>query len=50
VTGKIINHFAKAFAGETAYRVDAENQRLGVKQIQYVYNSQPALSQVLVRL
>jgi len=48
--GKIITHFAKAFAGKTAYRVDAENQRIGINQTQYIYNSQPALSQVLVIL
>jgi len=35
--------------GETAYRYDAENQRIGVNQTQYVINSQPALSQVLVK-
>ena len=34
-------------AGDTVYRYDAENQRIGVNQIQYVINSQPALSQVL---
>jgi len=36
-------------AGETVYRYDAENQRIGVNQTQYVINSQPALSQVLVK-
>ena len=36
-------------AGNTIYRYDAENQRIGVNQTQYVINSQPALSQVLVR-
>jgi len=36
-------------AGSTVYRYDAENQRIGVNQTQYVVNSQPALSQVLVR-
>jgi RHS repeat-associated protein len=36
-------------AGDTAYRYDAENQRIGVNKIQYVVNSQPALSQVLVK-
>jgi RHS repeat-associated protein len=36
-------------AGETTYRYDAENQRLGVNQTSYVVNSQPALSQVLVK-
>jgi RHS repeat-associated protein len=36
-------------AGETVYHYDAENQRIGVNQIQYVINSQPVLSQVLVR-
>jgi RHS repeat-associated protein len=36
-------------AGDTVYRYDAENQRIGVNQIQYVVNSQPALSQVLVK-
>jgi RHS repeat-associated protein len=36
-------------AGETSYRYDAENQRLGVNQTSYVINSQPALSQVLVK-
>jgi hypothetical protein len=44
MTGKIISHFAKAFAGKTAYHYDAENQRIGVNQTQYVINSQPALS------
>ena len=37
-------------AGDTVYHYDAENQRLGVNQIQYVVNSQPALSQVLVKI
>jgi len=36
-------------AGDTNYHYDAENQRIGVNQIQYVVNSQPALSQVLVQ-
>jgi len=36
-------------AGDTDYHYDAENQRIGVNQIQYVVNSQPALSQVLVK-
>jgi len=36
-------------AGETSYRYDAENQRIGVNQTSYVVNSQPALSQVLVK-
>ncbi len=36
-------------AGETVYRYDAENQRIGVNQTQYVINSQPALSQLLVK-
>jgi len=36
-------------AGETSYRYDAENQRVGVNQTRYVINSQPALSQVLVK-
>ncbi|OQW87764.1 MAG: hypothetical protein BWK78_08865 [Thiotrichaceae bacterium IS1] len=36
-------------AGETTYRYDAENQRIGVNQTRYVINSQPALSQVLVK-
>ena len=36
-------------AGDTVYRYDAENQRIGVNQIQFVVNSQPALSQVLVK-
>ena len=36
-------------AGDTVYHYDAENQRIGVNQIQYVVNSQPALSQVLVK-
>jgi len=36
-------------AGDTNYHYDAENQRIGINQIQYVVNSQPALSQVLVK-
>jgi len=36
-------------AGPTSYRYDAENQRIGVNQTNYVINSQPALSQVLVK-
>jgi RHS repeat-associated protein len=36
-------------AGSTSYRYDAENQRMGVNQTSYVINSQPALSQVLVK-
>jgi len=36
-------------AGETTYHYDAENQRIGVNKTQYVINSQPALSQVLVK-
>ncbi len=36
-------------AGEVVYSYDAENQRVGVNQTQYVINSQPALSQVLVK-
>ncbi|RKZ81586.1 MAG: hypothetical protein DRR19_22020 [Candidatus Parabeggiatoa sp. nov. 1] len=36
-------------AGETVYRYDAENQRIGINQTRYVINSQPALSQVLVK-
>jgi RHS repeat-associated protein len=36
-------------AGDTTYHYDAENQRIGVNQTQYVINSQPALSQVLVK-
>jgi hypothetical protein len=36
-------------AGETVYHYDAENQRIGVNQTQYVINSQPVLSQVLVK-
>jgi hypothetical protein len=36
-------------AGSMVYRYDAENQRIGVGQTQYVVNSQPALSQVLVK-
>jgi RHS repeat-associated protein len=36
-------------AGPTSYRYDAENQRIGVTQTNYIVNSQPALSQVLVK-
>ncbi|OQW94861.1 MAG: hypothetical protein BWK79_04505 [Beggiatoa sp. IS2] len=36
-------------AGNTIYRYDAENQRIGVNQTQFVVNSQPTLSQVLVK-
>jgi RHS repeat-associated protein len=36
-------------AGDTTYHYDAENQRIGVNQTQYVINSQPNLSQVLVK-
>jgi len=36
-------------AGETSYRYDAENQRIGVNQTSYIVNSQPVLSQVLVK-
>jgi hypothetical protein len=36
-------------AGDTVYRYDAENQRIGINQTQYIVNSQPALSQVLVK-
>ncbi|MEK8020155.1 MAG: RHS repeat-associated core domain-containing protein, partial [Candidatus Parabeggiatoa sp.] len=36
-------------AGETTYHYNAENQRIGVNQTRYVINSQPVLSQVLVR-
>jgi hypothetical protein len=36
-------------ASDTVYHYDAENQRIGVNQTQYVVNSQPALSQVLVK-
>jgi RHS repeat-associated protein len=36
-------------AGSTTYRYDAENQRIGVNQTQLVVNSQPNLSQVLVK-
>jgi RHS repeat-associated protein len=36
-------------AGSTVYRYDAENQRTGVNQTNYVVNSQPALSQVLIK-
>ncbi len=36
-------------AGDTVYRYDTENQRIGVNQIQFVVNSQPALSQVLIK-
>ncbi|EDN67551.1 Rhs family protein [Beggiatoa sp. PS] len=36
-------------ASSTTYRYDAENQRIGVNQTQLVVNSQPNLSQVLVK-
>jgi RHS repeat-associated protein len=36
-------------AGSTIYHYDAENQRIGVNQTSYVVNSQPVLSQVLVK-
>jgi len=36
-------------AGNTTYRYDAENHRIAVNDTQYVINSQPSLSQVLVR-
>jgi len=36
-------------AGDTVYRYNAENQRIGINQTQYVINVQPALSQVLVK-
>jgi RHS repeat-associated protein len=36
-------------AGSTVYRYDAENQRIGVNQTNYVVNSQPTLSQILVK-
>ena len=36
-------------SGSTGYRYNVENQRVGVNQTQYVVNSQPALSQVLVK-
>ena len=36
-------------AGDVVYSYDAENQRIGVNQTQFVVNSQPALSQVLVK-
>ncbi len=36
-------------AGDVVYSYDAENQRIGVNQTQFVVNSQPALSQVLVQ-
>ncbi len=36
-------------AAETAYHYNAENQRIGVNQTRYVINSQPVLSQVLVK-
>jgi RHS repeat-associated protein len=36
-------------AGSTVYRYDAETQRIGMNQSSYVVNSQPALSQVLVK-
>jgi len=35
--------------GDTSYRYDAENHRIGINQTQFVVNPQPALSQVLVR-
>jgi RHS repeat-associated protein len=36
-------------AGGIHYRYDAENQRVGVNETHYVVNSQPELSQVLVK-
>ncbi|NJO16764.1 MAG: RHS repeat-associated core domain-containing protein [Thioploca sp.] len=36
-------------AGGVSYRYDAENQRVGVNGASYVVNSQPVLSQVLVK-
>jgi hypothetical protein len=36
-------------AGGMSYRYDAENQRVGVNETSYIVNSQPRLSQVLVR-
>jgi RHS repeat-associated protein len=36
-------------AGGVSYRYDAENQRVGVNETNYVVNSQPELSQVLVK-
>jgi len=36
-------------AGDTVYRYDAENQRIAVQETRYVVNSQPALSQVLMK-
>jgi RHS repeat-associated protein len=36
-------------AGNTQYQYDAENQRIAVNDTQYVINSQPSLSQALVR-
>jgi RHS repeat-associated protein len=36
-------------AGNTQYQYDAENQRIAVNDTQYVINSQPNLSQALVR-
>ncbi len=36
-------------AGGIRYRYDAENQRVGVNETNYVVNSQPELSQVLVK-
>ena len=36
-------------AGETVYRYDAEDQRFAVQDTRFVVNSQPALSQVLVK-
>jgi len=35
--------------GSTVYRYDAETQRIGMNQTSYVVNSQPVLSQVLVK-
>jgi RHS repeat-associated protein len=36
-------------SGDVVYTYDAENQRIGVNQTQFVVNSQPSLSQVLVQ-
>jgi len=36
-------------AENVVYAYDAENQRIGVNQTQYVVNSQPALSQILIK-
>jgi len=36
-------------AGSTTYQYDAENHRIGIHQTQFVVNSQPALSQTLVK-